>query len=223
MKLSTVTLFYLVCFLGLLTFFGCGSDTEDTEKASGLIAERPEPEKTDDIYIPDKWYKTRDPLLRNDYFLAVLIKQFGDIPEVHTIADYQRKKIQGLPTTVAEYNAVLDAQKRLWPDRETPRKVGALEEIDDPEEYAKIFREDLIKQFGDVPEIDIIVEVEKKWKAGKGVPMDEYVDYAHAIFLLFPNKTTLRQFQEAQEDFAEFKKAQEDFAEQEEMNDLDDE
>ncbi|MDE0396528.1 MAG: hypothetical protein OXL96_01860 [Candidatus Poribacteria bacterium] len=223
MKLSTVTLFYLVCFLGLLTFFGCGSDTEDTEETSGLIAERPEPEKTDDIYIPDKWYKTRDPLLRNDYFLAVLIKQFGDIPEVHTIADYQRKKIQGLPTTVAEYNAVLDARKRLWPDRETPRKVGALEEIDDPEEYAKIFREELIEQFGDVPEIDIIVEVEKKWKAGKGVPMDEYVDYAHAIFLLFPNKTTLRQFQEAQEDLAEFKKAQEDLAEQEEMNDLDDE
>ncbi|MYB93436.1 hypothetical protein F4054_13910 [Candidatus Poribacteria bacterium] len=91
------------------------------------------------------------------------------------------------------------------------------------QEYAKIFREELIEQFGDVPEIDIIVEVEKKWKAGKGVPMDEYVDYAHAIFLLFPNKTTLRQFQEAQEDLAEFKKAQEDFAEQEEMNDLDDE
>ncbi|MDE0399833.1 MAG: hypothetical protein OXL96_18735 [Candidatus Poribacteria bacterium] len=200
MKLSTVTLFYLLCFLGLLTFFGCGSDTEDTEETSGLIAERPEPEKTDDIYIPDKWYKTRDPLLRNDYFLAVLIKQFGDIPEVHTIADYQRKKIQGLPTTVAEYNAVLDARKRLWPDRETPRKVGALEEIDDPEEYAKIFREELIEQFGDVPEIDIIVEVEKKWKAGGGVPRDKYIEYLTALFHLFGDKDTLDELQRVLEE-----------------------
>ena len=192
-------LFYVVCFLSLFIFFGCG-DTEDTEKTSDLIAERPEPEKTDDVYIPDKWYKTRDPLLRNDYFLAVLIKQFGDIPEVHTIADYQRKKIQGLPVTVEEYNAFLDAGKRLWPNRETPRKVGALEEIDDPEEYAKIFREELIEQFGDVPEIDIIVEVEKKWKAGGGVSRDKYIEYLTALFHLFGDKDTLDKLQRALEE-----------------------
>ena len=98
-----------------------------------------------------------------------------------------------------------------------------MEEIDDPEEYAKIFREELIEQFGDVPEIDIIVEVEKKWKAGKGVPIDEYVDYAHAIFQLFPNDTTLRQFQEALEVLADFQEAQEALADQEKINDLDDE
>jgi len=98
-------LFYFLCFLGLLTFCGCSNTEEDTEKTSGLIAEQPEPEKTDAIYIPDKWYNTRDPLLRNDYFLAVLIKQLGDIPEVHTIAEYQRKRIQGLHVSRDEYNA----------------------------------------------------------------------------------------------------------------------
>ena len=204
-------LFYLLCFLSLLIFFGCDSDTEeDTEKTSGLIAERPEPEKTDDIYIPDKWHKTRDPILRNDYLLAVLIKKFGDIPEVHTIADYQQKRIQGLHVTVEEYNAYLDAGKRLWPDPETPQKLGVLEETNDPEVFAKLFREQLIEQFGDVPEIDIIVKVEKIVKAGESIPLDEFVDYAHALFQLFPSEQTLRQFQGA-------------LAEQEKVNGLDDE
>ena len=193
-RVISFLLFYCVCFLSLLTFFGCG-DTEETE--APLAAERPEPEKTDDIYIPDKWYKTRDPILRNDYFLAVLIKQFGDIPEVHTIAEYQRKRIQGLLVTVEEYNAYLDARKHLWPNQKTSLKLGEMHETDDPEVFAKLFREQLIKQFGDVPEIDIIVKVEKKAKAGKGVPLDEFVAYAHAMFKLFPSEQTLRQLQKA--------------------------
>lgn len=204
-SVTSFLLFYLLCFLSLLTFFGC-DDTEETEElgTSSLIAERPEPEKTDDIYIPDKWYKTRDPLLRNEYFRAVLINQFGDIPEVHTIADYQRKSIQGLLVTAEEYNAYLDAQKRLWPNQKTPLKLGEMHETDDPEVFAKLFREQLLKQFGDVPEVDIIVKVEKKAKAGEGVPLDEFVDYAHAMFRLFPSEQTLRQLQKALADQEEF-------------------
>ena len=205
-SVTSIFLFYLVCFLSLLTFFGCGEDTEEPQPTSYLIGEYPE--KPDEVYIPEKWYKTRDPLERNEYFRAVLIKQFGDIPDVHTIADYQQKRIQGLHPTIAEYNAYLDALKRLWPNRETPQKV--IVETDDPEVFAKLLREQLIKQFGDVPEVDIIVKVEKKAMAGKSVPLDEFVDYAHAMFQLFPSDTTLRQLQEA-------------LVAQEEVNDLDDE
>ena len=192
-SLTSFLLFYFLCFLSLLTFFGCGEDTEESQPTSYLIGAYPE--KPDEVYIPEKWYKTRDPLERNEYFRAVLIKQFGDIPEVHTIADYQQKRIQGLHPTIAEYNAYLDALKRLWPNRETPQKV--IEETDDPEVFAKLLREQLIKQFGDVPEVDIIVKVEKKAMAGKGVPLDEFVDYAHAMFQLFPSDTTLLQLQQA--------------------------
>lgn len=199
MKLSTVTLFYLLCFLGLLTFFGCGSDTEDTEKASGLIAERPEPEKTDDIYIPDDWYKTEDPILRNDYFLAILIEQFGDIPEVHTIARYQRKKLQGRSVTIDEYNAYLEARAHLWPDRETPRKLGELEEIEDPEVFAKLYREELVEQFGDIPEVDIVVEAEKKFMTDEGLTIDDYLTYLNARFHLYQDNGTLRAIQRALE------------------------
>ena len=190
---TSFLLFYFLCFLSLLTFFGCGEDTEESQPTSYLTGAYPE--KPDEVYIPEKWYKTRDPLERNEYFRAVLIKQFGDIPEVHTIADYQQKRIQGLHVTVEEYNAYLDARKRLWPNQKTPRKLGVMEETDDPEVFAKLLREQLIKQFGDVPEIDIIVKVEKKAKAGKGVPLDEFVDYAHAIFKLFPSEETLRELQ----------------------------
>ncbi len=213
-RVTSFLLFYFLCFWSLLTLFGCGN-TEETEElgaSSYLIAERPEPEKTDDLIdVPEKWYKTRDPLLRNEYFLAVLINQFGDIPEVHTIAEYQRKRILGLPVTVEEYNAYLDARQRLWPKQNPPQKLGAMEETDDPEVFAKLYREQLINQFGDVPEIDIIVEVEKKWKVGERVSLDEYVVYAHALFQLFPSEETLRQLQEAL------------LVEQEEFNDLDDE
>ena len=132
----------------------------------------------------------------------------------HSRSSHRRRisaeKNTGLFVTADEYNAYLDARKRLWPNQKIPRKLGAMEETDDPEEYAKLLREQLINQFGDVPEIDIIVKVEKKWKADEGVPIDEYVDYAHAMFQLFPSDTTLRQFQKA-------------LVAQEEVNDLDDE
>ena len=55
----------------------------------------PESEPTDtadDIHPPRDWYKTEDPELFIKYFRAQLIKQFGDIEEVHTIADREEKE-----------------------------------------------------------------------------------------------------------------------------------
>ena len=202
-SVTHLLLFYLVCLLSLFTFFGCGSDTEETEETSGLIAERPEKTDHDPTYIPEKWYKTRDPFLRNDYFRAVLIKQFGDIPEVHIIADYQQKQIQGIPVTLDELIAYREAQVRLWPNERNQevlkdhKKFREMHETDDPEVFAKLLREQLIKQFGDVPEIDIIVKVEKKFKADEVVSDDEYLVYLNARFRLFPDASTLRELQEA--------------------------
>ena len=70
-----------------------------------------------------------------------------------------------------------------------------MQEIDDPELFAKIFREKLIKQFGDIPEVDIVVEGEKKFKLG-GFRLpndaDEYLAYFEALYVLFPNASVLR-------------------------------
>ena len=205
MKTTTLfLLFYLLCFLGMSIFIGCG-DTEDTKETipSGLIAEQTE--DTDNrIEIPHNWYKTRDPNLRNDYFLAILINQFGDIPEVHTIAAYQRKQIQGIPVTIDERTAYLEAHARLWPNEKNLRALKAhqddreMQQTKDPEVFARILRSQLIEQFGDVPEVHIIVEVEKKFKADEVVPDDEYLAYLKARFHLYRDEDTLREIQEVE-------------------------
>lgn len=64
---------------------------------------------------PD-WYKTTDPELYTRYFRAQLLKQFGDIPEVHILADTTLKIRQNMPLTQEEYIADLEAQYTLWPN-----------------------------------------------------------------------------------------------------------
>ncbi|MDE0017194.1 MAG: hypothetical protein OXU51_13490 [Candidatus Poribacteria bacterium] len=197
-RAATFSLFYLVCFLGLFIFFSCG-DAEDTQD---LITEQTE-DRHNPIEVPDDWYKTKDPILRNNYFRAILIEQFGDIPEVRTIARYQRKKELGRSVTIDEYTAYLEAVTHLWPSERNQQTLKShqesreMYETEDPEVFAKLFRKQLIKQFGDIPEIDILVEVEKKWMAGEVVMLDEYLRYAHAMFHLFPSEETLRNLQQA--------------------------
>lgn len=61
------------------------------------------------------------------YFRAQLIKQFGDHPEVHTLADTTLKIRQNIPLTRDEYIADLETQYALWPD---PRTLRVLEEVE---------------------------------------------------------------------------------------------
>jgi hypothetical protein len=69
--------------------------------------------------LPQDWYKTQDPELYAEYFRAQLIKQFGDIPEVHILADTTLKIRQNMPLTQEEYIADLEAQYALWLDERT--------------------------------------------------------------------------------------------------------
>lgn len=73
----------------------------------------------DNIYPPRDWYKTEDPELFAEYFRAQLIKQFGDRPEIHILADTEIKKRQGIPFTRDEYINFLEAQYSLFPDKRT--------------------------------------------------------------------------------------------------------
>ncbi|MDE0018091.1 MAG: hypothetical protein OXU51_18050 [Candidatus Poribacteria bacterium] len=72
-----------------------------------------------EIYPPPNWYKTKDPELRAKYFYAQLIKQFGDIPEVHTIGEFEQKTAKGDTPTVGEYIIYLEAHYTLWPNEKT--------------------------------------------------------------------------------------------------------
>lgn len=64
---------------------------------------------TDDTYPPRDWYKTEDPELFIKYFRAQLIKQFGDVEEVHIVVDREEKRKLGIPVTLDEQINFLEA------------------------------------------------------------------------------------------------------------------
>ena len=121
-NLHTLLLFFYLAWLFiLLPFVGCG-DPEDIKELSPHTIVTGETEDTP--YPPPDWHKTEDPELYIQYFRAQLIKQFGDIPEVHIIVEDERKMLLGLPQTLDEYIAALEAMYHLWP---TPGNKKTLE------------------------------------------------------------------------------------------------
>ena len=103
-----------------------------TDPWKKLDAQQPDMEKStnssedSEVYPPPNWHLTKDPELRSTYFRAQLINQFGDIPEVHIVAGYQRKRELGLPVTVDEYIESLEAKYHLWPNKSILRALENL-------------------------------------------------------------------------------------------------
>ena len=220
-----------VCLLSLSFFVGCGDpegtesptivDTEPTEPLEPL-----EP-----IVIPEELYDTSDltydisdeevqELMALElpdhwmhdakYFHAQLVQQFGNIPAVHIVAERHRKRLQapgGFIATLDESINYAKARYVLWPNESTLKSLEGylkdklMQETDDPELYAKIFREKLVHQFGYIPEVDIVVEGETKLMfGGFRLPddADEYLAYHEALHALFPS--TLHLLESARED-----------------------
>ena len=221
----------LVCLLSLSFFVGCGDpegtesptivDTEPTEPLEPL-----EP-----IVIPEELYDTSDltydisdaevqELMALElpdhwihdakYFHAQLVQQFGNIPAVHIVAERHRKRLLapgGFITTLDESINYAKARYVLWPNESTLKSLEGylkdklMQETDDPELFAKIFREKLVHQFGYIPEVDIVVKGETKGMFG-GFKLpddaDEYLAYHEALHALFPN--TLHLLESARED-----------------------
>ena len=81
------------------------------------------PTEADDTYPPRDWHKTEDPELYTEYLRAQLLKQFGDIPEVHIIAEDARKRRLEITPTQDEFIAYLEALYHLWPSEQTLRTL----------------------------------------------------------------------------------------------------
>lgn len=64
-----------------------------------------------------------DPDELADMTLASLLRQFGDIPEVHTFTALQRKKLKKQPLTLDEHIDFTAAQYHLWPDPRTKKTL----------------------------------------------------------------------------------------------------
>lgn len=142
-------LILLICLLSLSFFCSCG-ETEDTEVYTPVAAH--------EVYIPadttDEWVtlsdnnvaelmkleipldfeSIEDPNLRKKYHHALLLKEYGDIPQIRTIIEYELNELNRGPTVTFTNNdehitylnktiAYLEAQLFLWPSEEGTQKA----------------------------------------------------------------------------------------------------
>ena len=114
----------------------------------------------------------------------------------------------GYVTTLDEAINYAKARYVLWPNESNLKSLEGflkdklMHETDDPELYGKIYREKLVHQFGDIPEVDIVVEGEKKYMfGGFKLPDDAdiYLAYFEALYVLFPDASVLRDLESARE------------------------
>ena len=209
---------YLAWFVGLSIFIGCG-DPEDTESADSIVITSElydTSELTYDISdaeiqelmaldVPTNWSQTEDRELRAKYYHAHLLKQFGNIPAVHIVAEHERRKAKALGDYVSyTLDEMIDfdkAQYLLWPNKrnrdklERSLKIKLRRKTDDPELFSKLYREELIEQHGDIPEVDIVVKGETKlWFGGFTFPgdEDEYIAFLEAKHVLWPADVKLK-------------------------------
>ena len=163
------------------------------------------------LEVPDHFF--HDP----KYFHAQLLQQFGNIPAVHIVAERHRKRLLkpgGFTATLDEALNYAKARYVLWPNESTKKSLEGylkdklMHETDDPELYGKIYKEKLIEQFGNIPEVDILVEGEKKYMfGGFKLPDDAdiYLAYFETLYVLFPNASTLRDRDRTREEVRKLK------------------
>ena len=127
------------------------------------------------LELPDNWFQKKNPKRHAKYFHAQLVQQFGNIPAVHIVAEHKRKRLlapEGFIANVDELINYAKARYVLWPNASNKKylegflKDKLMQETDDPELFAQIYREQLIEQFGNVPEVDIVVAGETKLMFG---------------------------------------------------------
>lgn len=145
---------------------------------------------------------------------------FGNIPVAHIVVAHERRKAKAsgdyvtytLDETIdfdkAKY--VLGPTKHNRENLEKSLKIKLRRETDDPKLFAKIYREELIEQHGDIPEVDVVVKGETKlWFGGFIFPGDEdaYIAFLEAEYVLWPEDVklkTLEKYRKARADGTPF-------------------
>ena len=114
-----ITLILLGCLLNLVFLGGCGDTEETSNPVTPPLQDLPADDDIEGLYnlgIPRSWYLIKDPVLYTKYFRAQLLRQFGNIPEIHIVADMTLKERQWIYPTRDEYITYLRASYRLWRD-----------------------------------------------------------------------------------------------------------
>ena len=194
--------FIFAVLVGLLSFGGCGDGEDDPINPTGtLVSEFKWPpgatgeswELTDAevaellaLNPPSNWYETEDPELRNKYYYAQLLKQFGDIPEVRYIIAFHLKPKDNI--TLEQAIALSEAVYRLNPNTENlkalrfisslppdgyiPPQDEPKNEIEawiqkDPEGVIETQRLLYVEKYGDIPEVHTYLNLLRKQLLGE--------------------------------------------------------
>ncbi len=205
----SVLIFHSVCFISLSSFLGCG-DNEDPGLEDPIVLNY---ELDTEIYdldvdellaldIPSNWHLTENAELHSKYFAAQILKQHGNTPPAQIVAARERKRALGIPLTYDEAFAFAKALYLLWPNKHNREylegfiKEKLMRETDDPELFARLYREMLIKQHGDIPEVHIVVAYELKLRTPNTIATEEeIIDAYEAKYVLWPNDTVLSKLQ----------------------------
>lgn len=145
------------------------------------------------MYVPPDWDKTEDEETREKYRFAQLLKQFGDIPELRYLIAYS---LHPGEKTHPQMIARMEAEYRLFPNEENRKSLQQFHEIldfienppesnyerewaqQDPEGYYKYLLENLIRVYGDIPEVYTVARLQTKIFQGKQLTHAE--DQAHS-------------------------------------------
>ena len=224
---------FLTCLLSLVFWSGCG-DTEDADIPNPIaetgtetnILANPSDETwivlTDEyvaelmeLEIPPDFPEIKDLDLREKYHHALILKQFGDIPQVRTVIEYEINrpnlntvhKVTLIPLDKASIAYVerqityFEAMVFLWPSEEGTKEAleGAKRtkrhlsvdmdklRTEDPELFVEIEREMLIETFGDIPEVHTYTKLMLKILLGEPLTDAERHAYLRAMHHLWPD------------------------------------
>ena len=223
-----------ILFIGLLSlpvFYGCG-DTEDADLPNPIAETEAEvnipanpPDETwivltdeyvaelMELEIPPNFMELKDLDLREKYHHALILKQFGDIPQVRTVIEHEinrpntghtvrltpldKKSIAYLEREII----YLEAMIFLWPSegtkealehtKRTKRRFSVdMDKLrkEDPELYVEIEREGLIETFGDIPEVHTYTKILLKVLRQEILTDEERRDFLDAMDHLWPDR-----------------------------------
>ena len=164
------------------------------------------------LEIPIDFELIEDPNLRKKYHHVLILKQFGDIPQIRTVIEYELNQSNtGYMVTLIPNDkesiaylerqiVYLEAQLFLWPSEGTQKALEYKKKLklrfsvdmgklrtEDPELYVQIKRDGLIETFGDIPEVHTYTKILLKILLQEPITDDERRAYLEAMNHIWPD------------------------------------
>lgn len=220
---SIFTLFISLLCLSILCSCGDSEDADvlkpiaETEIEANILAKLPDETwiVLTDAYvselmgleIPPDFEEITDLDLREKYHHAIILKEFGDIPQVRTVIEYEMNQpnldtVRRVVLTPLDKKSIaylerkityLEAMVFLWPLENTQKALEDTKKTkqrlsvdmdklreEDPELYVQIEREMLIETLGDIPEVHTYTKLTLKILLGEPLTDAERRAYVKA-------------------------------------------